>query len=268
MTANQLAYAALQESTRHNLAGEAETGRHNVESERLESKAQDITEKLGLLQDERERQKIQYDKDYKEYSLKLAQAAQDEKEWYDWKLSTLKEAELNNIKAYNDEVNRLKGQELDISKQMAENDRMYKEAWKEVQYLNADLQNKRIEYEATLQREEMENKYKIQSSINALTQWRDTANYILSMESTSQKWSDLRNAQKELQMQIEKQDQVIKNLKADTGLKHSQSFKNYFGTIMDAINETAANGFKAFDMFLGGKKYGTAKKAAEALFTD
>lgn len=267
MTANQLAYAALQESTRHNTAGEAETIRHNTASEQLQSQANDITYKLGLLNDERERVKAQYQKDYNDAYIAYLNASEDQKEWYEAKMADLEKGRLEMEANFKDQELSLKSKANDIQDKMAENDRMYKEAWKDINYLNADLQNKRIEYEATLKREEMENQYKIQTSINALTEWRDTANYILKMEENSQKWSDLRNQQQQLQLMVEKQDEVLKNLKADTGLKKSNTFKNYFGSIMDAINETAANGFRLFDLTSGGT-YGKAKKAAEALFSD
>jgi chromosome segregation ATPase len=267
MTANQLAYAALQESSRHNLVGEEETNRHNAESERLTDNANQITLKLGLLADERDRVKAQIQKDYNDAYIAYLNASEEEKEWYESKMADLEDDKIKMEAHFRDQEASLKSQSNDIQAQMAENDRMYKEAWKDINYLNADLQNKRIEYEATLKREEMENAYKIQTSINALTEWRDTANYVLNMENTAQKWSDLRNQQEQLRLLVEKQDEVLKNLKADTNMKRSNTFKNYFSSIMDAINETAANGFRLFDMSSGGT-YGKAKKAAEALFSD
>lgn len=267
MTANQLAYAALQESTRHNTAGEVETTRHNTRSEELQEQSNDITYQLGLLQDERERVKTQYQKDYNDAYIAYLNASEDEKEWYEQKMADIQQAQLDMEAYYKDQEVSLKSKANDIQQQMADNDRIYKEAWKDINYLNADLQNKRIEYEATLKREEMANAYSIQQSINALTQWRDTANYILNMEGTAQKWSDLRNQQEQLKLMVEKQEEVLKNLKADTNTKRSQTFKNYFSSIFDAINETAENGFRLYDMTSGGT-YGKAKKAAESLFSD
>lgn len=267
MTANQLAYAALQESTRHNTAGETETNRHNTVAEQLQDRSNEITYQLGLLNDERERVKAQYQKDYNDAYIAYLNASEEEREWYESKLTDLEQTKVNMEAHFKDQEMSLKSQANDIQSQMAENDRKYKEAWKDINYLNAELQNKRIEYEATLKREEMENQFKIQTSINALTEWRDTANYVLNMENTAQKWSDLRNQQEQLRLLVEKQDEVLKNLKADTSLKKSTTFKNYFSSIMDSINETAANGFRLFDMSTGGS-YGKAKKAAEALFTN
>lgn len=267
MTANQLAYAALQESTRHNMAGEEETNRHNVADEALRKEANSITSQIAEMNDRREQEKIAVQREYNDILDRYDTATAKEKAEYDEQLLALEQKRQDIDAYYNQETLFLKQQANDIQAKMAENDKMYKEAWKEVNLLNAELQSKRIEYEATLKREEFAAQERIQQSINALTQWRDTANYVLNMENTAQKWSDLRNQQEYLKMAIEKQDEVIKNLQADTSAKKSQSFKNYFSSVMDAINETAANGFRLFDMASGGT-YGKAKKAAEALFTD
>lgn len=268
MTANQLALASLREATRHNMAGEAETNRHNVESENIEAEKNRLTELSINLTDERERQKNQYQKEYNDLYISYLNASETEKEWYEWKMSNLKEAELQYEAKYKEDMTRIQDQLAYWQGQSVQNDAKYKQAWKEMQLLNADLEAKRIEYEATLKREQIESNERIQHSINALTEWKNTADYILRMESVSQEWADLRRRTQETQLKTEQQEEVLKNMHADTNKKRSETVKNYWNAILDTISTASQETFRWFDQYLGGNTYGKTKKAAEALFSD
>lgn len=268
MTANQLALASLNEATRHNMAGESETNRHNTEAENIEREKNRLTEMATTLTDERERQKNQYQKDYNDAYIAYLNASESEKEWYEWQMASLKETEVNLEASYKFDMASIQRELAYWQGESVKNDAKYKEAWKEVQMLNADLENKRIEYEASLKREQIESNEKIQHSINALTEWKNTADYILRMENVSQEWAELRRKEEETQLKVEQQPELIEQIKSETKKNKSQTFRNYWESITNSVNDTIANGFRLFDTFLGGNEYGKAKKAAEALFSD
>lgn len=268
MTANQLALASLRESTRHNMAGEQETNRHNVEAENIAVEQNRLQELATQLNDDRERWKMQYQKEYNDAYLAYLQASEEEKEWYEWKMASAKETELNLEARYKEDMVRIQDQLAYWQGQSVANDAKYKEAWKEIQMLNATLENKRTEYEATLKREQIQSNERIQHSINALTDWKNRADYNLRMEGLSQEWIDLKRRQEETQLQVDRQDAVLENLRADTKEKKSKTFRNYWESITTSINDTIANGFRIYDQFTGGSNYGKIKKAAEALFND
>lgn len=250
------------------MAGEDETNRHNVQSEEIEAEKNRLTELSIQLTDERERQKNQYTHDYNEIIAKYNDASMAEKEWYDQQIVWLKDAEQAYESKYKEDMSRIQDQLAYWQGESVKNDAKYKEAWKDVQLLNADLEAKRMEYEATLKREQIESNEKIQASINALTEWKNTADYILKMQDVSQSWSELRRKQEETQLKVEQQPEVLEQMRSETSRNKSQTFRNYWESIFNSINETVENGFRIFDHYVGGSQYGKIKKAAEALFTN
>lgn len=268
MTANQLALASLRESTRHNMVAEEENTRHNVKAEELQADANSIQDKMTEYTREYNQEKNAIQREYNKAYLDYLNSGLSEKEAVDKANLDIQSKLADAERRYKENMALLESNSLDIKAQMAENDRMYKEAWKDIQNINADLENKRIEYEATLKREQIASNEKIQHSINALTEWKNTSDYILRMEGVSQGWSDLRNKQSELQLKVDQQDVLIKNLEAEVQEKKSRTFRNYWESVFNAVNQTADNVFKLFDHKLGGSSYGKAKAAAEALFKD
>lgn len=155
MTSNQIAYAANQETERHNKAVEAENERSNKAMEEL--KARDLAnEELKTQNDAWYKQETtRLTREYNSMYYELQKASQDEKAWYESRLVDIENEKNNITKIYNDMMNSRKLEENLVRQGVAEEDARHN---KEIETLTRDanaLKWKQLEFEKTQFRENL-----------------------------------------------------------------------------------------------------------------
>lgn len=161
MTANQIAYAGIEEEKRHNQISEGELNRHNVATESLDQQKVEI-----------DRERVEVDRHYKSRSLDLedkwkAAYLAVQKSQGDEKLRL--QSELNRITSnknelenwYNQQQVELKAKDQGIAKDRQAEDARHNKVMESISsnynFMHFALENKRVEYQNTYWRDSISN---------------------------------------------------------------------------------------------------------------
>lgn len=134
MTANQIAASSVRENERHNQAYEEETKRHNVESERIQDRINELTDQYN-------NQKIQNERWYNERYIDYLNASLEQKNAI--------ESELNNIKQQQALADQNYKEHMAMyQEQLTKSESQYKSALTNLTEMDAELRKKQAYYES------------------------------------------------------------------------------------------------------------------------
>lgn len=153
MTANQIAYAELQESKRHNQANEEETNRHNVATESIQDRLASIEEDKNRAHAAWEAANIEIQKEYNKWYAEYQTASTKRKLEIEGYLANLKDREINNNERYQTRMTTLKQDENALLSEKNKEVKRHNEAMETVSTFEALLTERRMEYENTFWRE-------------------------------------------------------------------------------------------------------------------
>lgn len=120
MTSNQIAYASQQEAARHNEAMEVETNRHNVETERLSSEANDIAKEKNIITQTYQYNMLEVQKEYNSWYERYMNASTKKKLELEEQGNLIKQKQNDITESYNIRMAELKSIEAGINKQAAD----------------------------------------------------------------------------------------------------------------------------------------------------
>lgn len=187
MTANQIAYAGLQEETRHNQAAESENARHNQATEAMEQELNRIKAEANRITDEHNVRSDAIQKEYNTTYLELQKAQGDRKLDLQEQLNTITSKRQVADQEYQSQMT---GVEMERNKLTARHELEVQRHNKEMeslenqnQFLRYALENKKQEIEETLGRAQVDLGYFRESNVRR----KQDFDFLISQEELRQK---------------------------------------------------------------------------------
>nr|UDL14520.1 MAG: hypothetical protein [Picobirnavirus sp.] len=204
MTANQIAYASVEEDKRHNGQVEVETNRHNEATEALQNEANRINDEKNSITDRYETRRNDIQAEYNRVWLEIQKSQGQQKIDLEKQLNDIKAESAQHDNAYKDamagiEDRRVTNQELAREEDQRHNKEM--ELLESTRLGNEFLLNtKRIEYENTYHRSQI-----TQTAVANLIKLREQkrADEYLKLDQQSRQYTDAKVDQEQKLLQKE-----------------------------------------------------------------